>query len=206
MTDLYETLGVARDAAPDQIKAAYRRLAQDHHPGKHGGDADRFRAVQAAWDVLREPERRAAYDRDGFSADPNHLRQKAEAMVADGLAGAMLVDHGPFFVDYIDPVGAVTEELAKGLEVSRAGAADAKAKRKVVERALTRIKRKSGTNLAANLLQGKLEEIASFLARNAEHQAVLVEAQEVVKEYSWETPTPARKPAPSAALPFDSPH
>lgn len=196
MTDLYETLGVARDASPEQIRVAYRRLAQDHHPDKHGGDAGRFRAVQAAWEVLRDSERRAAYDRDGFSSDPNQIRQKAEALVADGLAAAMLVDTGAFFVDYMDPVGEVAQELASGLKNSKKGEEDARAKRKVVERALGRIKRKEGHNLAATLLQGKLDEIDAFVSRNLEHQAVLVEAQKVVKEYSWEGATPAEKPAP----------
>ena len=47
MTDHYQTLGVAKNATPDEIKKAYRRLAAIHHPDK-GGDTAEFQKVQAA--------------------------------------------------------------------------------------------------------------------------------------------------------------
>lgn len=50
---LYENLGVPPNATPDQIKKAYRTLAQKHHPDKDGGDADAFQKVQSAYDVRR---------------------------------------------------------------------------------------------------------------------------------------------------------
>ncbi len=58
----YEVLGVARSATIAQVRAAYRAAARDHHPDA-GGDPDRMRALNAAWRVLGDPVRRAAYDR-----------------------------------------------------------------------------------------------------------------------------------------------
>jgi hypothetical protein len=57
----YETLGVGPSASPDQVRAAYRAAARDHHPDA-GGDPDRMRALNAAWHVLGDQTRRAAYD------------------------------------------------------------------------------------------------------------------------------------------------
>jgi curved DNA-binding protein len=57
----YETLGVAKDATPDQIKAAYRRLAKQHHPDL-GGDTQRFQDITNAYDVLTDANKRAHYD------------------------------------------------------------------------------------------------------------------------------------------------
>jgi DnaJ-class molecular chaperone len=59
----YETLGVAKTATQDEIKQAFRKLSSQHHPDK-GGDAEKFKAVSIANDVLRDPQKRAQYDEE----------------------------------------------------------------------------------------------------------------------------------------------
>ncbi len=71
--DYYETLGVTPEAKEAEIKTAYRRLARKFHPdvSKEAGAEDRFKAINEAYEALRDPERRAAYDqlrRGGFRA------------------------------------------------------------------------------------------------------------------------------------------
>src|SRR4029078_4531043 len=70
--DHYEVLGVERGATADEIKAAFRKLASQHHPDKNPGDppaAVRFQEINSSYRVLSEPQRRAMYDRFGHRAE-----------------------------------------------------------------------------------------------------------------------------------------
>ena len=70
-TDLYELLGLSRDADCATIKSAYRKLAMKHHPDRNPGCTEsegKFKAVSAAYEVLKDPQKRAAYDRYGHAA------------------------------------------------------------------------------------------------------------------------------------------
>ena len=64
MTNLYDTLGVAKNVSAEELKKAYRKLAREHHPDQ-GGDETRFKEIQGAYDVLSEPEKRKQYDTFG---------------------------------------------------------------------------------------------------------------------------------------------
>ena len=65
--DYYKVLGVERGASDDEIKKAFRKLARKHHPdvSKAPDAAARMQDLNEAYDVLRDPEKRAAYDRVG---------------------------------------------------------------------------------------------------------------------------------------------
>jgi molecular chaperone DnaJ len=73
--DYYDLLGVSRTASPEDIKKAYRKLAMQHHPDKHGGHKEaetKFKEINEAYEVLRDQQRRAAYDRFGHAAFENN--------------------------------------------------------------------------------------------------------------------------------------
>jgi molecular chaperone DnaJ len=69
--DYYRTLGVERDASNEDLKKAYRKLAMGCHPDRNPGDKDaerRFKELNEAYEVLKHPQKRAAYDRFGHAA------------------------------------------------------------------------------------------------------------------------------------------
>ncbi|MBP5232600.1 MAG: DnaJ domain-containing protein, partial [Planctomycetes bacterium] len=68
--DYYEVLGVAKDAKPDDIKSAYRKLAMKYHPDRNPGDKEaeaKFKEAAEAYEILRDPDKRARYDRFGHA-------------------------------------------------------------------------------------------------------------------------------------------
>ena len=69
--DYYETLGVNRSASDSEIKKAYRKLAVKFHPDKNPGDKqaeEKFKEISAAFEILKDPEKRNQYDQFGHDA------------------------------------------------------------------------------------------------------------------------------------------
>jgi molecular chaperone DnaJ len=86
--DFYQILGVKRDAKPEEIKKAYRRLARKYHPDVNPGDKaaeERFKTITEAHDVLSDPKKRGVYDRFGQYSD--NLADAAARGAAPGGAG-----------------------------------------------------------------------------------------------------------------------
>src|SRR5579871_1866295 len=69
--DYYEVLGLSKGASAEDLKKAYRKMAMQYHPDRNPGDStadEKFREVNEAYDVLKDEQKRAAYDRFGHAA------------------------------------------------------------------------------------------------------------------------------------------
>jgi curved DNA-binding protein len=114
--DYYEIIGVPRDASPDDIKRAYRRLARKYHPdvSKEKNAEERFKEVGEAYEVLRDPEKRAAYDQLGrrpageeFRPPPEWQFDFDDAMGSEGVGGmGGRGAHSDFFENLFGGLGA----------------------------------------------------------------------------------------------------
>jgi molecular chaperone DnaJ len=99
--DFYKILGVSQTASADDIKKAYRKLAMKYHPDKNPGDKvaeQKFRDVSEAYDILKDDQKRAAFDRYGSAA----FDQNAGFQPGGGGAGFGGFDFGGNFSDIID--------------------------------------------------------------------------------------------------------
>lgn len=118
--DYYEILGVARNASDDEIKKAYRKLAMKYHPDRNQGDAakaaeEKFKEVKEAYEILSDPQKRAAYDQYGHAGvDPNMRGGHG----ADGFAGFSEA-FGDIFGDIFGaPRGGRGRQVYRGADLS----------------------------------------------------------------------------------------
>ena len=97
--DYYELLGIDRDSDPEKIKKAYRKLAMKHHPDRNPGNKDaerKFKEISEAYEVLKDDQKRAAYDRFG------HAAFEQGGMGGGGGGGAGFGGFGTGFADIFD--------------------------------------------------------------------------------------------------------
>ena len=112
--DYYEVLGVSRDTDEKDLKTAYRKLAMKNHPDRNPDDeaaAERFREATEAYEVLKDPQKRAAYDRMGHAAFEN----------AGAGAGGFGGFGGGGFSDIFDQMFSEFSRGARGGQADRAG-------------------------------------------------------------------------------------
>jgi curved DNA-binding protein len=81
--DHYETLGITKSATAADIKQAYRKLASRWHPDKEGGDTEKFKQIQVAYDILGDEKKRAEYDmpkHHGFQRGPGGFQYETQGV------------------------------------------------------------------------------------------------------------------------------
>lgn len=111
---MYEVLGLTRDASQEEIKKAYRKLAREHHPDK-GGDPEKFKKVQEAYEVLGDADKRQNYDRFGTAEGPPQGPNPND-IFAQMFGGAFGGSHGPMRrTDHHHEIKITLEEAYRGL-------------------------------------------------------------------------------------------
>lgn len=184
----YETLGVARDATPEQIKAAYRKASKKAHPDKGGSD-EAMAAVNQAHDVLSDPERRKHYDRTGQDGvKVQTIEERAQGVVLN-MFDEWLKSDNP-------PGGNLIELMKNGSKQAKAMAEDqiGKQRRKIVrwEKSLKRIR---GPEFFGDLVRHKIKEAQESIAGYEEGIKVTEAVTKLLGQFT-DTEPEAVKPNP----------
>lgn len=187
---LYEVLGVPRDADAATIKAAYRKLAKKHHPDK-GGDAEEFKKVQKAYDILSNPDRRQRYD--AGEEEPRAERSvedQAVEFILQGFDQVLEMEDLPPSMDplsvVVDSLKKLTKDVAKQLDRFEKQLARMEKQRNRIKR---KKKAKPSDNLWARVIESKSNRAKMSLAKLRVQEQVVAMALEMLAEYESEGPT-----------------
>lgn len=182
----YETLGVQKDAGPEEIKRAYRRESRKNHPDREGGDHERMAAINRAMEVLGDPEKRARYDEygDDDSGRPS-IEVRAQAAILQVFM--QIVERVNSYTNAIEVVQAQLREDKKQIP-SIIGSG--KNRIEVLERQLKRLKYKGkGTkrNFIADGVGLQIASIRKAIQELQENVKVADCAIELLSEFEWTT-------------------
>jgi curved DNA-binding protein CbpA len=182
---LYETLGLAPTATREQIRQAYRKLAQKHHPDRSTGDKAVFQAVQQAYDILMDPERRARYDQSGDVggqevSDDEKLTAAAQQALMSLLLQVMEATHN---ISAVDLLAKCLESVARAQSVAQTDLRKVEAGQEKARKAAQRFQEKEGKenrmSLLGQTLAGQYDkpiaDIKAIIARNDRMKLILQE-------------------------------
>lgn len=176
----YETLGVEKGATKAEIKKAYRKLAQKHHPDR-GGNDEEFRRVQGAYDTLSDDDRRAHYDAGGDGKvrdDKPELLQRIAALANE------VVDNAD--VKYMDLVEGMRERVNNAKRDAHAALARLESQIQRRRTALLRFIRKGeGENILASVMADHIQKGEEVKLKINVEIAKLDEMSRFLDDYSY---------------------
>jgi len=181
----YVTLGVAREATPAQIKAAYRKLAKKHHPDA-GGNGETFAQIAAAFAVLEDPERRHRYDTTGATDTPQDIeRQQALGLLSELLANAIQGPHEPFETDLVRAMKEAIAEMAAGIGQEVAKLAIARDRIAKMRGRFTIVRVSDEPNIFDSILTTHAALVERRLDEMNKRRAVATRATELLADYRF---------------------
>ena len=187
MTDLYDTLGVSKDASRADIRKAYKKLASTHHPDKEGGDKEAFQAIQKAHDVLTDLDKREHYDRTG---NVENQADSIDAIAEQRLASMFteLIQRGDFKGNVIDNVVNILTRIKSDI-IDAVRTQERTITR--LEKQLKRVTVKEGVNLFENILLDRLSHARNEVARLNGEMAIATKMRDILEYYTDTAPEEA---------------
>lgn len=179
----YETLGVPKNASRDDVRKAYRKKAQKHHPDK-GGKPDEFFPIQRAYDVLNDPMRREHYDATGDDTQEPDIRGMALQNI--GALFIQIVEQED--VDHTNIVGAMRDAFKKAQAAEQLQLVELRRSIVKREKALKRVRHKgAGPNILEQMLNSDIAQRKQKMDAIEQKGLLFEEVFRVLKEYEYAT-------------------
>lgn len=174
----YNTLGLHPACSENDIKLAYRKLAKEHHPDREGGDAERMAAINQAYEVLSDPERRAHYDATGQSEIQTVIAQARQALIS-------LLSQA-FAQINAQPIDTCRSVVKHAVEMQKVERDSAQRRIRQLEKLSGKIHCKAGENLAQGVIDAQLAELRNAVSRMDRQTEISLATLKLLEDYEHE--------------------
>lgn len=183
MTSLYDKLGVDEDATPEEIAKKYRSESLKHHPDR-GGDADRFREITVAYEVLSDPGKRGYYDATGGETPSGDVVLGLVIDLLNTVIGELVAKRrDPEKVDLVEMIRMKINELQANM---REEIAKHTAKAKKLRAVADRFKTDGGDNILEQSLLNDARKLDQQITSIESRISTFDECKEMLDSYSYE--------------------
>lgn len=188
MEDLYQILGLKRDATQEEIDTAFRDAAKMSHPD-HGGNADDFNNVKFAGDILRNPTKRKQYDEDGSTGAerPDSITSAAMEKIAGFFINSIdaTIDTNMASFNGLDLVSGAVQFFDQQISSCAISIQGLKKRIKQYEKAIKRLKTRRKTDVIKNMLTHHIAQLRQGILVNGEQIKILQKSKEILKDYEF---------------------
>lgn len=200
--NLYEALGLIKGASAADIKAAFRKLAQQFHPDKEGGDKERFQEVQQAYAVLSDEEKRAHYDETGTIGVQGPTPREEAIVMLSKLANDVIDN---FDIDHTNILLRIREMLDGGMKELTGIATKMEKKAEKVRRAIDRMKTVKGKEDSMGQILAGIEKNCTEPLKQIQKQIEILKlAMEILKDHNYDFLVPPQAASGRIFNPFNS--
>ena len=179
--DLYDALDLSSDCSQEDIKKQYRKMAKKHHPD-HGGDEEKFKNIQLAYDTLSDPEKRKEYDETGRF---NH-QQDSRSVVITELAN--LLNH---YLQNLDPeedlIMTMKADITEAIKGCKLGITNANYQITRLEKIKKRIGTHKNENLLAKFVESHIDRYKNSLPGFDKKIEIFEEMSTMLEDYFYGT-------------------
>jgi curved DNA-binding protein CbpA len=185
MANHYETLGVHKNETQEGIKDHYRMLSKKYHPDRPDGNAEKFKKLASAYEVLSDPERRKIYDLTGSDVTAAEFDRKAGGLLQQ-IFQLVVTQNGLAKMPSVDVITVMNEQMNLGMRELEKNIEVARTSRKGIGKVLKKLKHKNKMNPISVMLKHEIQKHTDTITKSKQEQKVGKLAIRMLKEYGYD--------------------
>lgn len=186
--DPYELFEISREADSDEIKKRYRLLSKLYHPDTPNGDAEKFKEIASAWEILSDPEKKKMYDELGYVADKEKMHKKAQELVHQ-VFSTLVGQYGMEGILSLDVMHELKSLMDMGIQEVDKKVMEAKQNIASTQKVLAKFKFKDDHNPIKDMLDNTIHKHETTIKQMKGETVIAKLTYDLLKNYEFDSDT-----------------